>query len=38
VVVFTNAGINLNNKEWSFIPQLEPHIVFGQHKKHGRSI
>ena len=33
VVVFTNAGINLNNKEWSFIPQLEPHIVFGQHKK-----
>ena len=33
MVIFTNAGININNKEWSFIPQMEPQIVFGQHKK-----
>ena len=32
VVVYTNAGIHLDNKEWSFIPQLEPQIVFGRHK------
>jgi hypothetical protein len=31
-VVFTNLGINTNTKDFSFIPQLEPHLVFGQHK------
>jgi hypothetical protein len=33
MVIFTNAGINIQSKEWSFIPQLEPQIVFGQHNK-----
>jgi len=33
MVIFTNTGINMNTKELSLIPQLEPHLVFGQHKK-----
>jgi hypothetical protein len=33
MVIFTNAGINMNNKEWLFIPQMEPQIVFGRHNK-----
>jgi len=32
-VIFTNMGVNTNTKELSFIPQLEPQFVFGQHKK-----
>ena len=33
IVVYANAGINMANKGWLIIPQLEPKIVFGQHKK-----
>jgi hypothetical protein len=32
MVVFAAMGFNLANEEWLIIPQLEPKIVFGQHK------
>jgi len=32
-VIFTNMGINMITKELSFIPQLIPQFVFGQHFK-----
>ena len=33
MVIFANMGINTDTKELSFIPQIEPQLVFGQHKK-----
>jgi hypothetical protein len=32
-VIYINTGINTDTRQWLYVPQLEPRIIFGQHSK-----